>query len=83
MCLSVLIGVSALVAALFLDNPNIEAALGYFRLENRDSYWEKHREEVKDVFVTSWDAYSKYAFEFRLLRFSIHDGNTLRALIQS
>ncbi|KAJ6108304.1 Glycoside hydrolase family 47 [Penicillium sp. IBT 18751x] len=61
-CLSVLIGVSALVAALFLDNSNMEATLGYFRLENRDSYWEKHREEVKDVFVTSWDAYSKYAW---------------------
>ncbi|KAJ5324528.1 Glycoside hydrolase family 47 [Penicillium atrosanguineum] len=60
--LPVLIGVLALVAGLFLDSPNIEAALGYFRAENQDSYWKKHREEVKDVFVTSWDAYSKYAW---------------------
>jgi hypothetical protein len=60
--LSILIAVLALVARLFWGTPNYEAALGYFRPENRDSYWEEHRDEVKDTFLTSWDAYSKYAW---------------------
>ncbi|KAE8132907.1 glycoside hydrolase [Aspergillus pseudotamarii] len=29
---------------------------------DKDSYWSSHREEVKDSFVISWDAYTKYAW---------------------
>ncbi|PYH96561.1 mannosyl-oligosaccharide 1,2-alpha-mannosidase [Aspergillus ellipticus CBS 707.79] len=27
-----------------------------------DSYWDPHREEVREAFTTSWDAYAKYAW---------------------
>lgn len=60
--MSALIGVLAFSAGLFMGDPSIEFALDYFRPMNRDSYWEEHREEVKEVFVKSWDAYSKYAW---------------------
>jgi mannosyl-oligosaccharide alpha-1,2-mannosidase len=60
--MSALIGVLALLAGLYLGNPSVESALSYFRPMTRDSYWGEHREEVKDVFVSSWDAYSKYAW---------------------
>lgn len=60
--MSALIGVLALSAGLFMGDPSVEFALDYFRPMNRDSCWEGHREEVKDVFVKSWDAYSKYAW---------------------
>lgn len=60
--MSALIGVLTLSAGLFVGDPSVEFALDYFQPMNRDSYWEGHREEVKDVFVKSWDAYSKYAW---------------------
>ncbi|OQE08147.1 hypothetical protein PENVUL_c011G05959 [Penicillium vulpinum] len=41
---------------------NIEAILDNFRPIRQDSYWKNYREEVKDVFVTSWDAYSRHAW---------------------
>ncbi|KAJ5490460.1 hypothetical protein LT330_008507 [Penicillium expansum] len=55
-------GVVALSAGLYMANPSVEAILDKFRPIGRDSYWKTHQEEVKDVFVTSWDAYSKHAW---------------------
>lgn len=40
----------------------LETSLDFFRSIGKDSYWESHREEVKRAFVTSWDAYTKYAW---------------------
>jgi mannosyl-oligosaccharide alpha-1,2-mannosidase len=60
--MSVLTGVLALLSGLYLGNPGVESALSYFRPMTQDSYWAEHRGEVKDVFVSSWDAYSKYAW---------------------
>ncbi|KAJ5437572.1 Glycoside hydrolase family 47 [Penicillium cf. griseofulvum] len=59
---SVFTGVLVLSTGLYLANPSIEAILDNFRPIGQDSYWKNHREEVKDVFVTSWDAYSRHAW---------------------
>lgn len=59
---SILTGVLALAAGVYWGNPSVETALDYFRPIGQDSYWEPHRQEVKDAFVTSWDAYTKYAW---------------------
>ncbi|KAL4967297.1 glycoside hydrolase family 47 protein [Aspergillus stella-maris] len=40
----------------------LETPLNVFQPFDKDSYWDGHREEVKDAFVTSWDAYTKYAW---------------------
>lgn len=37
-----------------------QSGLGDYRSKNVD--WNERREEVKQAFVTSWDAYSKYAW---------------------
>jgi hypothetical protein len=50
------------LAGRFAGRSNVETTLDYFRPVGSDSYWDTHREEVKDVFVTSWDAYAKYAW---------------------
>ncbi len=55
-------GTLALLAGNFTGRANVETALDFFRPVYRDSYWDSHREEVKDAFVTSWDAYAKYAW---------------------
>lgn len=59
---SVLTGVLALSAGVYWNNPSLETALDYFRPIGQDSFWEPHQQEVKDAFVTSWDAYAKYAW---------------------
>lgn len=59
---SVLAGVLAASAGVYWANPRIDAALDYFRPIGQDSYWEPHQQEVKEAFVTSWDAYAKYAW---------------------
>ncbi|PKY06608.1 mannosyl-oligosaccharide 1,2-alpha-mannosidase [Aspergillus campestris IBT 28561] len=40
----------------------LENSLDFFRSIDKDSAWVSHREEVKGAFVTSWDAYTKYAW---------------------
>ncbi|KAL4968491.1 glycoside hydrolase family 47 protein [Aspergillus stella-maris] len=40
---------------------NSSRSLQFESIES-DSYWELHRQEVKDTFITSWDAYAKYAW---------------------
>lgn len=55
-------GALALLAGNFTCRSNVETALDFFRSDDRDSYWNSHREEVKDAFATSWDAYAKYAW---------------------
>ncbi|KAE8151990.1 glycoside hydrolase [Aspergillus avenaceus] len=40
----------------------LDSTLDSFRPLHRDDYWATHREEVKDAFVISWDAYAKYAW---------------------
>lgn len=59
---SLLTGVLALAAGVYWASPSVETTLGYFRPIGQDSYWGPHRQEVKDAFVTSWDAYTKYAW---------------------
>ncbi|KAL4780618.1 glycoside hydrolase [Aspergillus varians] len=41
---------------------SLEKALDLFRGVEQESDWVGHREEVKDAFITSWDAYAKYAW---------------------
>ncbi|EAU39466.1 mannosyl-oligosaccharide 1,2-alpha-mannosidase [Aspergillus terreus NIH2624] len=59
-------GFLALVAAwwfqLLSSETALETPLNFFRSIEEDSYWEGRREEVKDAFVTSWDAYARYAW---------------------
>jgi hypothetical protein len=62
-------GLLALVAAWWLQflsfETTLETTLDFFQGRRRieeDNYWDGHREEVKDAFVTSWDAYAKYAW---------------------
>lgn len=55
-------GVLALLAGNLTGHANVETALDFFHPVYRDSYWDSHKEEVKDAFVTSWDAYAKYAW---------------------
>ena len=45
-----------------MGNPSFEVASDYFKPIVKGSYWDRHRKEVKDAFVTSWDAYVKYAW---------------------
>ncbi|KAL4789067.1 glycoside hydrolase [Aspergillus venezuelensis] len=42
----------------------LDTPLRNFRFESieSDKYWEPHRQEIKDTFITSWDAYAKYAW---------------------
>ncbi|KAJ5953345.1 Mannosyl-oligosaccharide 1-2-alpha-mannosidase [Penicillium verhagenii] len=42
--------------------PSTEIVLDYFRPTDQDNYWDAHREEVKEAFTTSWDAYAKYSW---------------------
>lgn len=59
-------GFLALVAAwwfqLLSSETALETPLNFFRSIEEDGYWEGCREEVKDAFVTSWDAYARYAW---------------------
>lgn len=59
---SALTGILALSAGVYWNNPSLETVLDYFRPIGKDSFWETHQQEVKDAFVTSWDAYAKYAW---------------------
>ncbi|KAJ5833839.1 glycoside hydrolase [Penicillium riverlandense] len=59
---SVLTGLLALAVGCFVGTPSAETALDYFRPIDKDHYWDSHRAEVKEAFVTSWDAYAKYAW---------------------
>lgn len=63
---SLVTGFLALAAAWWLRSlsfeTTLETALDFFRPIDEDSYWYGHREEVKDAFVTSWDAYARYAW---------------------
>lgn len=63
---SLVTGFLALAAAWWLRfltfETTLETALDLFRPIEKDSYWDGHREEVKDAFVTSWDAYAQYAW---------------------
>ena len=54
--------VFALLAGNFKSLSNEGTVTDFFRTIDKDTYWESHREEVKDAFVTSWDAYFKYAW---------------------
>jgi mannosyl-oligosaccharide alpha-1,2-mannosidase len=55
-------GALAFLAGNFTGHLNVETALDFVSPVYKDSYWDSHREEVKDAFVTSWDAYVKYAW---------------------
>ncbi|KAI2794152.1 Mannosyl-oligosaccharide 1,2-alpha-mannosidase [Penicillium oxalicum] len=57
-------GVFALLAGNFKNLSNEGTVIDFFRPIDKDTYWESHREEVKDAFLTSWDAYSKYAWGY-------------------
>lgn len=57
---AVIVGIFALVAGLIflLDGSPVELS----RYRSRAVDWDDRREKVKEAFVTSWDAYSKYAW---------------------
>lgn len=57
-----LTGAAAIFAGSCADFTSFDAAFDYFRPVQDDSYWHDHKQEVREVFVTSWDAYSKYAW---------------------
>lgn len=57
-----MVGFVALPVGWYLQGSNLDSVLDHVRPINEDSFWAGHREEVKDAFVTSWDAYSKYAW---------------------
>ncbi|KAJ5183016.1 hypothetical protein N7492_000632 [Penicillium capsulatum] len=59
---SLLVGFVALPVGWYLQGPSLDSALDYFRPVHEDSYWDGHREEIKEAFLTSWDAYSRYAW---------------------
>ena len=57
-----LIGLLASWATNYIDTPNTEVVLDYFRGIDSDVYWGDHQEEVKQAFTTSWDAYARYSW---------------------
>ena len=61
-----------LVAKFFFFTDS-EFGLGSSRLD-RDDDWDQQREEVRETFITSWDAYSKYAWGKSPVDITIDDG---------
>lgn len=59
---SLLVSLVAVPVGWYLQGSGLDPVLDHFRPVHQDSYWDRHREEVKDAFVVSWDAYSKYAW---------------------
>lgn len=55
-------GAVAILVGSYTDYSTLDTAIDFFRPVREDSYWEGHRNEVKEAFVSSWDAYSKYAW---------------------
>jgi hypothetical protein len=55
-------GALAFLERNFEGHSNVETVLNFLSPVYKDSYWDSHREEVKDAFVTSWDAYAKYTW---------------------
>ncbi|KAF3387458.1 Mannosyl-oligosaccharide 1,2-alpha-mannosidase [Penicillium rolfsii] len=55
-------GALAFLAGNLTDYSKVETAQSFSSQIYKDSYWNSRREEVKDAFVTSWDAYAKYAW---------------------
>lgn len=53
-------GVFALAAGLVQWQKLTQLELG--RYTSKPADWDKRREKVKEAFVPSWDAYSKYAW---------------------
>ena len=50
-----------------------EYGLSFSSLD-RDDDWDQQREEVRETFITSWDAYSKYAWGKSPVDIAIDDG---------
>ncbi|KAJ5115920.1 Glycoside hydrolase family 47 [Penicillium angulare] len=73
---SVIAGLAGLSTSLYMSNVTIASAVDYFDLGSitldstldhfrpigKDFYWNDAREEVKDAFVVSWDAYAEHAW---------------------
>lgn len=59
-------GLAALAVGWYLPMSHfegpLETSLDFFRSIDKDSYWKSHQEEVKEAFITSWDAYAKHAW---------------------
>jgi mannosyl-oligosaccharide alpha-1,2-mannosidase len=49
-------------SAFWLSGSTISSELKLRWLPTPENEWENRREQVKDAFVSSWDAYSKYAW---------------------
>lgn len=58
----VIAGIAGLSTSWYMRNVDIDSALDYFRPIGKDSYWNYAREEVKDAFIVSWDAYAEHAW---------------------
>ncbi|KAF2807610.1 mannosyl-oligosaccharide 1,2-alpha-mannosidase [Mytilinidion resinicola] len=63
--LSVAVAITFAVSlVLWLYSQTIPSSLKWTWLRTPPEEWEDRRQQVKDAFVTSWDAYSKYAWGY-------------------
>ena len=60
-CKALLASLLSLAASLLLWSNATQSGLGLYT-PSRAVDWDTRREEVKEAFVTSWDAYSRYAW---------------------
>jgi hypothetical protein len=61
---------------LWLPNQTISSSLKWRWLSTPPEKWEERRLQVKDAFVSSWDAYSKYAWGWSIPFQNCADSNT-------
>lgn len=59
---ALLVGLLASWVTNYIETPNTEFVLDYFRGVDNDDYWSGHQDEVKQAFTTSWDAYARYSW---------------------
>ncbi len=59
-CKALVAGVVALAVGLILWLKGSQTELGHYT--SRAVNWDDHREEVKEAFILSWDAYSEHAW---------------------
>lgn len=59
---TLLVGLLVSWVGKYIDTPNTEIVLDYFRGVDNDDYWSGHQDGVKQAFTTSWDAYARYSW---------------------
>ncbi|OJJ72310.1 hypothetical protein ASPBRDRAFT_41990 [Aspergillus brasiliensis CBS 101740] len=56
------LGVLSIIVGWYFHFLRLDYLLGPSPSIHNDTYWESHREEVRTAFISSWDAYAKYAW---------------------